>query len=324
LFRGDDGKAGVLDAFCPHMSTHLGYGGFVQGNSIVCPYHEWQFGTDGKLVKMPFGGRATAEHGAASCNAKAYPVIERFGMIFTWFHADDGEPYELDLLDLVAEKRLSPVGRIVDDDFMMHCMEPSHNSADWYHFKTVHSRLGQHWLVKWSLLHAEHILLPARMALDGSIDDDGQPITKKQLLVVDEKLKSLSLFGMIPIPGAPNFSHSQVRFNGPMGSAFCVRMRGLGQIMLFMNLTPVEPFRTHTEYFLFTDWWIPQPLAYVLSYLIIRTTNQDREVWEHRGHPDPRNPVKGDYDYKRYDSWLQQFYSKSSTTWETAYEDLTF
>ena len=27
-FRGEDGRVGVLDAFCPHMGAHLGEGGF--------------------------------------------------------------------------------------------------------------------------------------------------------------------------------------------------------------------------------------------------------------------------------------------------------
>ena len=29
-FRGKDGRAGVLHAFCPHLGTHLGHGGTVQ------------------------------------------------------------------------------------------------------------------------------------------------------------------------------------------------------------------------------------------------------------------------------------------------------
>ena len=42
------GRAGVLHAFCPHLGTHLGHGGTVQGNNIVCPYHSWEFDADGR------------------------------------------------------------------------------------------------------------------------------------------------------------------------------------------------------------------------------------------------------------------------------------
>jgi phenylpropionate dioxygenase-like ring-hydroxylating dioxygenase large terminal subunit len=42
LFRGEDGRAGALHAFCPHLGTHLGHGGFVRGSNLVCPYHSWE------------------------------------------------------------------------------------------------------------------------------------------------------------------------------------------------------------------------------------------------------------------------------------------
>jgi nitrite reductase/ring-hydroxylating ferredoxin subunit len=48
-FRGEDGKAGVCDAFCPHLGTHLGHGGRVHGNKLVCPYHLWEFNAEGKV-----------------------------------------------------------------------------------------------------------------------------------------------------------------------------------------------------------------------------------------------------------------------------------
>jgi phenylpropionate dioxygenase-like ring-hydroxylating dioxygenase large terminal subunit len=43
LFRGEDGKATLLDAHCPHLGAHLGYGGRVEGNDIICPFHAWRF-----------------------------------------------------------------------------------------------------------------------------------------------------------------------------------------------------------------------------------------------------------------------------------------
>jgi len=215
-------------------------------------------------------------------------------------------------------------GRIVDPDFMMHCMEPSHNSADWYHFQTVHSLMGQHWQSKWQFLKMEHELCPARSAMQGDVDDDGERITRPDLLIIDEKLKKALLFGRINLPGAPKFADTQVRFCGPCVALFQVQMPFLGLFRLAMLLTPTEPFVTHTEYHIFAGPRWPWLLAQLLARAIILTANQDREVWEHRSHPDPRNQVKGDYDYKCYDTWLDQFYSKASVTWETAYEDLTW
>jgi len=55
VFRGrHDGRIGVLDAFCPHLGANLSVGGKVEGDCIKCPFHEWQFNTDGKCTKIPY------------------------------------------------------------------------------------------------------------------------------------------------------------------------------------------------------------------------------------------------------------------------------
>jgi 3-ketosteroid 9alpha-monooxygenase subunit A len=41
-FRGTSGRLTVLDAHCPHMGADLGYGGRVEGDDIVCPFHAWR------------------------------------------------------------------------------------------------------------------------------------------------------------------------------------------------------------------------------------------------------------------------------------------
>ena len=35
VFRGQNGKLGVLNAFCPHLGTHLGHGGTVENDNVV-------------------------------------------------------------------------------------------------------------------------------------------------------------------------------------------------------------------------------------------------------------------------------------------------
>jgi 3-ketosteroid 9alpha-monooxygenase subunit A len=34
----------VVDADCPHRGAHLGYGGMVEGNCIICPFHRYRIG----------------------------------------------------------------------------------------------------------------------------------------------------------------------------------------------------------------------------------------------------------------------------------------
>lgn len=59
VFRGQEGKASVLDAYCPHLGANLAVGGRVVGNCIECPFHGWQFrGDDGKCVKIPYAEKS--------------------------------------------------------------------------------------------------------------------------------------------------------------------------------------------------------------------------------------------------------------------------
>eukprot|EP00438_Fugacium_kawagutii_P001305 Skav226289 [mRNA] locus=scaffold3301:187474:188103:+ [translate_table: standard] len=60
-FRGSDGKAAVLDAFCPHMGAHLGFGGQVIGNTLQCPFHGWSFDGSGTCQRIPYTNRLTEE-----------------------------------------------------------------------------------------------------------------------------------------------------------------------------------------------------------------------------------------------------------------------
>ena len=57
LFRGEDGTAGLIEAYCPHMGAHLGCGGKVVGNSVQCPFHAWEFDGTGSCTKVPYAKR---------------------------------------------------------------------------------------------------------------------------------------------------------------------------------------------------------------------------------------------------------------------------
>ena len=56
-FRGEDGRACVLDAHCPHLGAHIGHGGQVAGNSIRCPFHAWEFDGSGGCTRIPYAKR---------------------------------------------------------------------------------------------------------------------------------------------------------------------------------------------------------------------------------------------------------------------------
>ena len=52
-YRGEESKElHVLDAFCPHMGANLA-DGCVKGDSVICPFHEWSWGSDGMCNDIP-------------------------------------------------------------------------------------------------------------------------------------------------------------------------------------------------------------------------------------------------------------------------------
>ncbi|MCH2169726.1 Rieske 2Fe-2S domain-containing protein [Myxococcota bacterium] len=134
MFRGEDGTAGVLDAYCPHLGAHLGEGGEVAGNDLECPFHGWRWHRDGHCTHVPYAKRIPS-----GARATAYPVCERFGMIFAWFHPR-GEPPLYDLPE-IPEWR-SP-GWCADwehreIELTTHPQEIAENGPDWRHLDKVH------------------------------------------------------------------------------------------------------------------------------------------------------------------------------------------
>lgn len=101
LYRGRaTGKVILLDAYCPHMKTHLaapnttsyvvldGGGSNVEGDSIRCPYHAWRFGPDGKCDDIPYHDGAIP----AAASVKSWTVVESLGAIWVWHDPENGAP----------------------------------------------------------------------------------------------------------------------------------------------------------------------------------------------------------------------------------------
>jgi nitrite reductase/ring-hydroxylating ferredoxin subunit len=88
LYRSADGDAvgtiHALDAFCPHMGAHLGYGGTVENDCLRCPYHGWMWGPDGANVDIPYGDRPSI-----NARTRAWHIAESAGAVYIW-HCPNG------------------------------------------------------------------------------------------------------------------------------------------------------------------------------------------------------------------------------------------
>lgn len=76
LFRGKDGKPGCVQNTCAHRACPLDLGSINEGR-IQCPYHGWEYSTDGTCEKMP-------STKFRNVKIRALPCFEQEGMIWIW------------------------------------------------------------------------------------------------------------------------------------------------------------------------------------------------------------------------------------------------
>jgi len=97
MYRGESGRVVVMDAYCPHMKTHLAKnetsyvvmdGKQVDGDDIRCPYHGWKFGPDGVCNEIPYSPAPIPK----AAKIRAYPSVEWGGLVLMWFDEEENEP----------------------------------------------------------------------------------------------------------------------------------------------------------------------------------------------------------------------------------------
>ncbi len=133
LFRTESGEAKLLDAFCPHMGAHLGYGGKIEGEEIRCPFHAWKFDGTGTCTEVPYSEKIPAR-------AKIVPwdVIERNGFIMAWCNEEGGDPeWDIPQLEEVGSDDWTDYERR-EWIIPTHNIEMGENQVDTAHFRYLH------------------------------------------------------------------------------------------------------------------------------------------------------------------------------------------
>jgi phenylpropionate dioxygenase-like ring-hydroxylating dioxygenase large terminal subunit len=94
LFRDERGRHGLVGRACPHRGTDLAYGRLEDGG-LRCAFHGWLFDVSGRCLQTP--AEPDDSNLCAQLRHKAYPVIERSGILFAYMGA--GEPPALPRFD---------------------------------------------------------------------------------------------------------------------------------------------------------------------------------------------------------------------------------
>jgi len=133
LFRTEAGEAKLLDAHCPHLGAHLGYGGKVKGDCIECPFHAWKFDGSGACREVPYAQKIPPR-----ATLQPWLLREVNGLIMTWHHVEGAPPtWEIPALPEHGDDAWTPYERR-SWKVKSHNQEMAENSVDAAHFLYLH------------------------------------------------------------------------------------------------------------------------------------------------------------------------------------------
>jgi phenylpropionate dioxygenase-like ring-hydroxylating dioxygenase large terminal subunit len=111
LYRTANGKLHAIDNTCVHRGAALA-NGWIANDCIVCPYHGWQFGTDGTCQKIP--SLLPTASIPKSAKMTTHLVREKYGWI--WLFLGKGEAGELPVIPNFPDVE-SPQLRSIQGEF---------------------------------------------------------------------------------------------------------------------------------------------------------------------------------------------------------------
>ncbi len=132
LWRGPTGEVIAAPDRCPHREAPLSLG-VVNEGCLICPYHGWTFGADGRCVAVPSAGEGVPPPPRAHLDT--YHATERYGLVWVCL----GEPVaaiaSIDQDDDPAFRRINtPV-----DVWKTSATRMTDNFLDVTHFPFVHT-----------------------------------------------------------------------------------------------------------------------------------------------------------------------------------------
>lgn len=272
MFRTESGKPAVLDAHCPHLGAHLGHGGKVSGESVRCPFHAWEFGTDGHCTAVPYAKRIPNKSSIAP-----WEVRERNGCLYVW-HDVDGKPPEWELPEIPEyySGEWTPYWRR-DWKLRTHNAEMAENVVDTAHFKYVHGMKIQ---------PQPHLVEP------------GYPVLRMST-------KTIMMTPMGDVDGqldveAHGFGFSTSRFTG------------LVRTTVIASVTPIDDEYVHVRFSFAVHKAsgadVARGIGKAFTAEVARQLEEDRPIWEHKRYFERPMLCDGDGPFGAFRRWCKQFY----------------
>ncbi|MGH0032073.1 MAG: Rieske 2Fe-2S domain-containing protein [Myxococcota bacterium] len=274
LFRGEDGEARVFDAHCPHLGAHLGHGGRVCGDGVVCPFHGWRFHGDGSVAEVPGSDRIPR------ARARAWRVCEANGLVYVWHHAGGAEPgfevirYREDDSEWTPWR--SQVYRV-----RVHVQDLTENILDRAHFGAVHD-----------MEKAEREIFEVSFAGPSMVVDQAMKVTAMSDDGVEVRARTTTC--------GPGIAAIEVR-QGPL------------EMLTYIAQTPVDDETTEVNLRFSMKRLADAQATESVCAINDRVTNeqflQDVPIWENKIYQEHPALTPADGPVARYRQWFRQFYS---------------
>jgi nitrite reductase/ring-hydroxylating ferredoxin subunit len=129
LYRTRSGVARAVAPWCGHLGAHLGHGGTVDGELLVCPFHHFAYDDTGVCVRTGYGTKPPPR-----ARLTQHELRETNGLLLAW-HGATQPSWGVPALE--ADGRWSSV-RCRSFVLRDHPQETTENSVDLGHFAIVH------------------------------------------------------------------------------------------------------------------------------------------------------------------------------------------
>ena len=135
LFRSQ-GKVGALVDRCPHRGTKLSLGRVLFPGTLSCGYHGWTYNRQGECLAALVEGPDSKISGKV--RVKAYPVEERFDLVWVFMGEGQPPPLEEDLPPDLLKPNVVPL--LFLEDWKVDWRNVTENIIDASHALLVHRR----------------------------------------------------------------------------------------------------------------------------------------------------------------------------------------
>lgn len=285
-WRDEAGEAHVWDAFCPHMGAHLGVRSRVEGCEIVCPLHSWRYDSSGQCIDVPYSNRINKQ-----AKVRTYPVAERNGAVFAWYHPTDDPPgWELPEFD-----EFQP-------------------GSDFSEAFRKHYQLGCHWQeVAETQVDAAHIqahLIDYQIALNDGVRPEGITMPQVDSYDTDGPVARIRISQDFPTPRELVKGRIDTDVWGPGLAA--TWFTGLVDTLLLGCATPVSPGSMELRFSFVVrkagDAETTSNMGRAFIEEIHERTVEDVDMWQSKAYVTRPKLIHGDGPIMQYRRWCEQFY----------------